>query len=1467
LGIEVTADIQDALDALGNLKGALDSLPETVNPEVDLEDDDAQTKIDDFNSDLQDIDGEDVEPEIDIGGDGLDQIQTIQTTLDEVNGESVEPDLELGGDGQNEIQTIQTTLDSINGEEVEPDITLNDDAETQIDSIKTDLEDINGETVTPEVNVDGDAITNLPAIRDDIESLPATQEIELDLTGDVETQLPAIRDDVESLPATQSIEIEETGNADSQIETIKDDAESIPTTIDIDVETDAGDADSQLENTKNDADDLSNSEGDAGQAGEQAGSDISDGMGVAATGITAVSAEAENLTQQLYEDQTAMQQLAIFTGETNQQMTTLVNNVTSASVSQQYAEQYIQTLMQLGVPNDLLQKNAEELAKIGEATGNDAETTSAFAQTVVALGGDAQDMGDYLGMAGYEQQNFVGGLQNFSQMAPMFAVQMSAMGFSTQQSAVIMADMSQKTGGTRKGMMALMTAANGSGAALLNELNTTTPAVNTQADSFGNYTNKVNEASSADENNQSWVAQLQTEYTKLMLTLGDIGPEILTIAGAIGTLVAGPSAAAWLADKLFQTDFQTAYNDWLKTKLEPVTDLMKSALQKAGVDIGDSAEDAGKTVDNDVGKATEDMGNSFKSGFNYVNETIENAGDELNFSDIGERFDTDFVDVGNGIKSGISDIGSTIKSGLGNVGNTVTDGANSLKSDFDYIGSSIKTSIGDWKDGFSGADDGVIDMFKNLDGTWEAQSPNFLEKIVTFGKNITGDLTDGINLPDLSSLGGKIPDSLTEGIGSKVGDLIPGVGEILAVVTTGIQGVYGYTQNTKEGPIGVMLGLWGLSLPAPLEKIESLLSSDSILSGLLGPGQGEKITSQLNQTFNVPIMNALNPIPGEVEKDLSGIPSAITNAFKGSGGNPLAGLQTDFDNGLNGIKSDVTGFVSWISGEPMKMTSWKWSNVTGNIGDIIGGIEKDLGGLQSWVTSFKLPSSYQLGQDLVVGLTDAVWGIVDAVKDIEGGYNDLKSFLGKLPSEISADANNIWKSITGGLSEAEKDITGGIKTVEADFTNFESDIKKIPSEIEADAKNIWNGLVAGYNDVKADILGGINDVKKDFTDFESWITSIPSQIESDARNVWNGLVTGYNDVKADIFNIPNEIKKDITDFESWLTGIPGQIETDAENIWKGFVTGIKNEESAIETEISNLETDFWNDVKWIEDLPDEMLKYGEGVITGFIQGMENKVPGLNQALAALSALFPHSPPETGPLTDVNSDNMTNYADTLMNGFITGVTNNITGVLNALKTIASLFPHSPVESGPLADVTPANMTSLGIDLMGGLASGITSGSSQVTSALQTVQSTVNNNLNSSSGGSSSNSTLISDATTASSAVSQLATAAQTASGALIQTATTSTSVASSLNQLITNTATPILSAIEQANVAANAGATTQQVTVNFHPNSIQLPEGVTPDSARAIAGAFGDEVAKRINRGAISNGLKPYSIYNNPNLHK
>ncbi len=68
-------------------------------------------------------------------------------------------------------------------------------------------------------------------------------------------------------------------------------------------------------------------------------------------------------------DLTTVNQLATYSGESAGEMTKTINDLTSASFPQKDAENYIQTLMQLGVPNDLLEKNAQALNEIQIGTG------------------------------------------------------------------------------------------------------------------------------------------------------------------------------------------------------------------------------------------------------------------------------------------------------------------------------------------------------------------------------------------------------------------------------------------------------------------------------------------------------------------------------------------------------------------------------------------------------------------------------------------------------------------------------------------------------------------------------------------------------------------------------------------------------------------------------------------------------------------------------------------------------------------------------------------------------------------------------------------------------------------------------------------------------------------------------------------------------------------------------------------
>ncbi len=141
--------------------------------------------------------------------------------------------------------------------------------------------------------------------------------------------------------------------------------------------------------------------------------------------------------------------------------------------------------------------------------------------------------------------------------------------------------------------------------------------------------------------------------------------------------------------------------------------------------------------------------------------------------------------------------------------------------------------------------------------------PSLSDAVDKIPSTITDAITK-IKLPYLPSIGSKIPDGLGEGITRALPKLAGDASLPLAVVTTGVQGVYQYTDTVHEGPIGQMLSQWGLSLPAPLKKIDDLLSPVHILGAIVGPGAAEQIVDELNHNLNNPVINTLNRLPGDI---------------------------------------------------------------------------------------------------------------------------------------------------------------------------------------------------------------------------------------------------------------------------------------------------------------------------------------------------------------------------------------------------------------------------------------------------------------------------------------------------------------------------------------------------------------------------------------------------------------------------
>ena len=183
-----------------------------------------------------------------------------------------------------------------------------------------------------------------------------------------------------------------------------------------------------------------------------------------------------------------------------------------------------------------------------------------------------------------------------------------------------------------------------------------------------------------------------------------------------------------------------------------------------------------------------------------------------------------------------------------------------IETKFSNFTGKIKSDISDWKSSFNSADDDVTEMFQNLDGTWEAKSPSLLDKIKGYGgqikddlknlfsddegsidadigkltDNIQSTLNDGLNkikLPNLSDLGSKIPDGISDGITSKLPDLSGAINKIPSSITDGLSEIKlpSLSSLGESIPSGITDGV-----KAGIPKLASDMGGDVTLGALSG---------------------------------------------------------------------------------------------------------------------------------------------------------------------------------------------------------------------------------------------------------------------------------------------------------------------------------------------------------------------------------------------------------------------------------------------------------------------------------------------------------------------------------------------------------------------------------------------------------------------------------------------------------
>jgi len=105
----------------------------------------------------------------------------------------------------------------------------------------------------------------------------------------------------------------------------------------------------------------------------------------------------------------------------------------------------------------------------------------------------------------------------------------------------------------------------------------------------------------------------------------------------------------------------------------------------------------------------------------------------------------------------------------------------------------------------------------------------------------------------------------------------------------------------------------------------------------------------------------------------------------------------------------------------------------------------------------------------------------------------------------------------------------------------------------------------------------------------------------------------------------------------------------------------------------------------LTSLPGQMYTWGKNAVTRFTNAIIDSIPGLRWALDKVSALFPHSPPKEGPLSEIKLENMYKFGETLGQNLAAGLDDTTGNIFNNLDNLPiPNTPSSSIANGPAID---------------------------------------------------------------------------------------------------------------------------------------------------------------------------------------
>ena len=923
------------------------------------------------------------------------------------------------------------------------------------------------------------------------------KELGIMATADIEDAKSNISDLsslIEGLPdkfVEISANIDTTGleNFDAEVETsvaklgdIGDASEAISSKIDdigdsaisaTDIVTvEMGKAEDSILKVRDTAEDTATKTSDLGEEGADAGADISDSMDEAAITIAAIAASAELSAQKINDMARSADKLSNYTGMSTDKVNELVTSMSSASFPSESVTDYLNELMQLGVTNDLLEKNARALNEVTLGTESAASEGTSFAEAIKVLGGDIEDFTAYLGLAGYAEKNTVGGLEGFDRIARAIGPKLTDMGLDAYQSAIIIGEASQKYGGNMRLIRKAIVDAHGDSNKLVETLGMQPSALENASEKMAPYADIVEKTAEKSKEAHTPLEQFYQDLKDVGFWGGTALAQLLSIVGAVGAVVGGIFLITKASDKLGVTQSANAkYVTLLKDNLGKFYTTIKDVFTKSASEATKAGETMGDAFSSSMGKAettvSEGVENIIKyseSGYSRIVPIYDKFGNQIGetMAQIGPQIEKE--------APGLERSGSMIPEWLGS---GIASGATKLLSKAGLPLAILTLAI-----------QGIYDYRDNLE-----RSP--IEFILHVG-----------------GLDAFIPKEIKDFLHDITGWLSP-MSIMSALIGSGnAQGLATYIEGTFTDPaISAMNGFF--------DYIKGVPGQISTLT----PGG---IWAWMTGGLDIAVMTLTN-LPGAVDSALINLPSILDNYINhamfdlgsfaktlyelpGQAYTSLVNLPTVISSGFNGVVLTLEGMPGrlYVLGQNAYLGLAKGvQDIDSYVGGAVLGAETYFNGLIAWGTG--LPGTlYKMGSDAFNGFVNGI--IAD--------YNNIGASITHAEQIIDADLKYIWdlpgnmynwgantiNSWIKGLSDGVESAKGWLNDKlgwfmqgwESHSPPTEGPLKDIDKWGFNLSGTYIGGIMKGLSQYKGIISGGLSSIGVDFRENLSGNLNLPN---------------------------------------------------------------------------------------------------------------------------------------------------------------------------------------------------------------------------------------------------------------------------------------------------------------------------------------------------------------------------------------